>query len=123
MGTINDGPKPGNTPKQSNQSSAVVAAIIDNEWFDANPDTKMYTRDVIAGEVPSSLRSKSVRKVRATRISGGVILYEFADRSGDAVGHSLYFPDGFLSTEEGRAQASVCLKLVKSLASLGSEDE
>ena len=97
--------------------------MIDNEWFDANPDTTMYARDIIAGEVPSSLRSKDVRKVRAARISGGVILYEFADRRGDAVGHALHFPDGFFSTEEGRAQASVCLKLVKSLASLGSEDE
>jgi hypothetical protein len=123
MNTVNDGPKLGNIPKQSNQLSSTLAAMIDNEWFDANPDTTMYTRDVFAGEVPSSPRSKYVRKVRAARIADGVILYEFADKRGNVVGHSLYFPHEFLSTDDGRTQASFCLKLVNSLASLGSEDE
>jgi hypothetical protein len=120
MNTAQDCLAPANVP---NQSSSALAARIDNAWFDTHLDATAYTRDIIAAEVPSWLKSKCIRKVRCARISGGVILYQFADRRGNAVGHSLHFPEGFLTTEEGRAQASVCLKLVNSLASLGSEDE
>jgi hypothetical protein len=117
MDTVNDGPKLDNTPE-----GCANAAIIDNEWFKAHPGSTMYKRDVIPGEVPSSLRSKDIRKVRVARINQGIILYEFADKCDDPVGYSLFFPNEFCSTDEGRNQASVCLRLLNSLGSLGSED-
>jgi ABC-type amino acid transport substrate-binding protein len=118
MNTVNDGPNPGNIPKQSNPSSS-LAAVIDNEWFNAHPGSTMYKRDVIPGEVPSSLGLKNIRKVRVGLIADGVILYEFDDKCGDAVGYSLSFAN---ATDEGQNQANFCLKLLNSLASLGSED-
>ena len=122
MNTVNDGPKLGNTPEQSNHSGFAIASVIDNEYFGMHRDSKTYKRDVIPGEVPSSLRSKDIRKVRVGLIADGLILYEFDNKCGDAVWYSLSFANALLSTDEGRNQASFCLKLLDSLASLGSED-
>jgi hypothetical protein len=119
MNTVNDGPKPGNTP---DQSSCAHAAKLDNEWFNAHPGSTMYKRNVVPGEVPNSLRSKNICKVRVARIADGIILYEFANKRGDAVGNSLSFANELLSTEDGQNQASFCLRLLNSLSSLGSED-
>jgi len=119
MSNITHCPSPGN----ANLASFEAAARIDGAYFKAHPGSKRYQRNVIRGEVPTSLSSQRVRTVHVCRIADGIIIYGYANARGAVVGQSLFLDKHLFSTAARRKKANYCLNLFNQLSSLKSEDD